>query len=551
VSLRELKDLEIKIDSEVAQLAIWKLPVRAILTAVHYSLYTFFRTDREKAITVAGRMSHLVQFLAKCPAEPTGASALDAFSAYMEMDPKIEQLMLAINYSHFSEVMPQVHRGYYSVTKVNEKHLRLDHASTELANAETRDIVLSELAMPHIAAPPPNVQAEIQQLAHVAPKVDLKLMSRVLGSYIDHYLKHIVEPPLLSDETLIDAFGLNNAELARFTALLLAIASYAIDLSKAIEPRARAEAKGLSAVEAEWLEWVSVCWKEDFLRHLLNAVTTDASKIDALLSIFSLNFRVDPPQTDRGGEGYFPPMALLRGESVVIGPYLTFLYAHTRNVLYALQRLDQTKFDEVVSHGLEPQILLHAQSMLRRLPGVDVVPNVVWDTGEIDLLVFEEASNTALQIQAKAAIAPYGTRMISRLEGRVREGIRQLQDFRALPQEKIDAIISKAVGKTVSGVRLVDAVLARSCFGSKSSWSNSAGVCFVSLAILEELTKSGKIANINELPRLVAIYLDSVILQAGPIWTHKPLRLGEWTLEVPMLDFNQRYLDRERIRVWA
>jgi hypothetical protein len=373
----------------------------------------------------------------------------------------------------------------------------------------------------------------------------------VLGSYIDHYLKHIVEPPFLSDETFIDAFGVSNAEFARFTALLLAIASYAIDLSKAIEPQARAEANGLSAVEAEWLEWISVCWKEDFLRQLFNVVTTDASKIDALLSIFSLNFRVDPPQTEHGGEGYFPPMALLRGGSIVIGPYFTFLYAHTRNVLYALQRLDPTKFDDVVSHGLEPEVLLHAQIMLRRLPGVEVVPNVMWETGEIDLLVFEEASNTALQIQAKAAIAPYGARMVSRLEGRVQEGIRQLQDFRALPQEKIDAIVSKAIGKTVSGVHLMDAVLARSCFGSKRSWANSAGVCFVSLALLEKLTKSGQIGSIIELPTLAAAYLDSVIMQASPVWTHKQLRLGEWTLEVPMLDSNQQYLDQERIKVWA
>ena len=551
MSLRALKDLEVKIDSEVAQLAIWKLPVRAILTAMHHSLYTFFQTDREKAITIAGRMSHLVQLLAKCPAEPTGASAIDAFGGYIEVDPKLEQLMLAINYGHFSEVMPQVHRGYYSVTKIDEKQFRLDHASMELANDEARDIVLSELAMPHLAVSPPNVQSEIQQLALTAPKVDLSLMSQVLGSYIDHYLKHIVEPSLLPDATLLDAFGIDNAELARFTALLLAIASYAIDLSRAIEPRARAEANQGSEVEAEWLEWISVCWKEGFLRHFFNAVTTDSSKIDALLLIFALDFRANPPKTDHGGEGYFPPLTLLPGESIVIGPDFTFLFAHTRNVLYALQRLDKAKFDEVVSHGLEPQILLHAQTMLRRLSGVKIVPNVVWDTGEIDLLVYEEASNTVLQIQAKAAIAPYGTRMVSRLEDRVREGIRQLQDFRALPQENIDAIISKAVAKPVSGVRLVDAVLARSCFGRTGSLSKSARVCFVSLAVLEELTKSGKMTSINELPSLVAFYLDNVVMQANPVWVHKALRLGEWTLEVPMLDLNQKYLDRERVKLWA
>jgi hypothetical protein len=168
-ALNQLREFENQLDAEVANLAIWKLPVRCVLFAMHYSLYGFFTSDREKAITIAGRMSHLIPMLAKCPPEPIGANAADAFGAYREADPALQQLLLAINYGHFSEVMPQVHRNYYSVTVVGEKHFRLEHRTENSAATEARDIVLSELAMPHVTARPPDVRYAIEQLTHTVP----------------------------------------------------------------------------------------------------------------------------------------------------------------------------------------------------------------------------------------------------------------------------------------------------------------------------------------------------------------------------------------------
>jgi hypothetical protein len=44
---------------------------------MHFSLYSLFGTDREKALAVAERMSHLIDLVAKCPAGP-GANAMEA-----------------------------------------------------------------------------------------------------------------------------------------------------------------------------------------------------------------------------------------------------------------------------------------------------------------------------------------------------------------------------------------------------------------------------------------------------------------------------------------
>jgi hypothetical protein len=96
-------------------------------------------------------------------------NGVPSFGAYREAAPALQQLLLAINYGHFSEVMPQVHRNYYSVTVVGEKHFRLEHRIENSAATEARDIVLSELAMPHVTARPPDVRYAIEQLTHTVP----------------------------------------------------------------------------------------------------------------------------------------------------------------------------------------------------------------------------------------------------------------------------------------------------------------------------------------------------------------------------------------------
>jgi hypothetical protein len=555
VSKNELIEVEGKLDGEIAGFPIWKLPVRCVLFAMHYTLYIFFASDSLKAATVAGRMSHLIPLLTNCPAEPTGASAVDAYSAYVDVDPQFQQLICAINYGHFSEVMPQVRRGYYSVSKLSETHFRLDHSSSKLADVEAKDVILSELAMSHIATSQPDVRSAIEQLASTVPHADLKLVASVLGTYIDHYLKNRVEPEFVPDSLLTEALGINNAELRRFTATLLAIANFAIDIARAVEMRVRKAGDDRDEVEAEWLEWVSIFWTEGYLRNILTGTSgISGEAFQRLLAIFSLDFCSVPPVTRHGREGYFPPLALLPTNAILIGPFFTLLFTHTRNLIYALQSLDQRKFDEIVSGGLEPQLLKEAEAMMRSWPGMEVKPNVVWAHGEIDLLAFEAATKTALQIQAKAAIAPYGARMVARLEDRVQEGMEQIRSFRDLPQEQRDSVISHALGRKVAGVKLVDIVLARSCFGSLRVWENSSDILLLSLAILAELTRrvgADHSLNASDIPALIDKYLNGVIAKANPVWSHKPLGIGAYVIDVPMLDFDQPFIDAERRRLWS
>jgi hypothetical protein len=49
VSKNELIEVEGKLDGEIAGFPIWKLPVRCVLFAMHYTLYVFFVSDSLKA----------------------------------------------------------------------------------------------------------------------------------------------------------------------------------------------------------------------------------------------------------------------------------------------------------------------------------------------------------------------------------------------------------------------------------------------------------------------------------------------------------------------
>jgi hypothetical protein len=84
---------------------------------------------------------------------------------------------------------------------------------------------------------------------------------------------------------------------------------------------------------------------------------------------------------------------------------------HEHNLLYVLNKRQRDHFNNIVSHHLEPMLLNDAVAEFSRVPNWLVEKNVRWSRGEVDLLVFDPASNTVLQIQAKAAIPAQNARM--------------------------------------------------------------------------------------------------------------------------------------------
>ena len=144
--------------------------------------------------------------------------------------------------------------------------------------------------------------------------------------------------------------------------------------------------------------------------------------------------------------------------------------------------------------------------------------------------------------------------MVARLEGRVREGIAQIRQFRALPGQRRDEIISRALGHAVRDIQLVDALLARSCFGTHDVWVEGAEMAFLTLPILSQLTRPNcrhRAEALADFPMNARNYLQEYVAQANPRWNSSTFALGDVSIDVQMLEYDHAFVNAERRRAWA
>ena len=358
--------------------------------------------------------------------------------------------------------------------------------------------------------------------------------------------------PLISDNGFRAATGVSLTEFRRFQVGLLALSEFATELALAL---ARAwRSKPSHKLETEMLEWITICWEEEALLAVLAAMTRlGLNVVQRILEPLSLDYRFGKPDVRHVGDGYFPP-ALRLPRYLLLLPDLVRVSAGARNVLFALQKRDPKCFANLVAAELEPQLIRTTVAMFRRFHDVQAVPNVKWGSGEIDLVVYNPAENVALAVQAKAPLPARGTRMVDRLEGRIREGVEQVRKFRALSRTRKDKIIGDAIGRRVKDVVVQDLVLCRSCFGTYDLRQASNDVPFVSLPVLSgwlaELEENRRNLQLTLLASNAEVDLDKIVAAAKPHWAKVPVSVADLTLRVPTLYWDSAEMQRARLRAW-
>ncbi len=204
-------------------------------------------------------------------------------------------------------------------------------------------------------------------------------------------------------------------------------------------------------------------------------------------------------------------------------------------------RTDQKRFDNVVSQHLEPALLDDAARYLAAQPDVEVKTNHNWEQGEIDLLAFHEPSNSALQLQAKAAVPPQGARMVAQVESRTREAAEQISRFLELEPDAKDSIASAAFGRPLSAVTWSSGILARTCLGTQKAWDAIAGCVPLNLILLraavKHLQQSGAFTFAN-LETSVEEELKSLRAKAALGWQNKNFTLLDTKINLPLLDLD-------------
>lgn len=459
-----------------------------------------------------------------------------------------------MTYGHFCELMPEVHRGYYTVEGDVSGGFSLSHSSPQFAQHEALDIVLTELSLTFVSAPSLHLEDRFDYQARLAPKFDYALKVHTLKLFFDHYQQHLTEPPILTEDGYRAAMGVGREEFERFRAALFAYADYCKGMADAVKRRLRRE--GFSeAVWAELLEWISVNWKETFFVGTLKGLTgIECGKLDHLLAPFTIDFREGHKTGKHAGDGFLPPLARLE-QAYLFNPDLLKLFLPARNVLYTLNRTNQQRFDQLVSQHLDPQLLQAAGDLFRPFDGLDVVRNHDWGSGEIDLLVYSAAENVALHVQAKATIPPQGARMVQAIEGRMQEGIEQLKRLRNLDPNRRNKVLSQAIGKAVRDVVVIDVLLSRSCLGTDRIWSQLGDILPLNLTLLRGVLRrtrlEGTVLSLRSFPTLVSEETRRLMRKARPEYVQKEMLAGITTLRVPLLEFDAEWIREEQRKIWA
>lgn len=559
--LDELKDLEARYDQEVQQLRTVALPQRSVLVGFHQFISALFsgspghEPDPAKAVAVINRLSYVVDLLRKGPKEPTGTDGWNALAPFRDDPTLFVDLLAVAQYGHFSELMPEVHRGYYDVAQPAAGQFQLTHASPEFADTEEIDTILAEISTPFFA--PAAVDDREATVAFAVRRLsngvlfdgrDVAALMKLVKVQFDRFVVAAVEAPGITESGFLAAVGIGYADFNRFRAAWIAFAYVATRVAAAIRAIAERDHLHDDDFAAELYHWISV----DFSTNMVEGICMGLSglpgaEFDKCMNIFLVGGADGSARNH--GDGFLPPLTRLGGATIFC-PDVLLRMMSARNVLYVVNRVDRTRFDELVSKHLEPQLILDSRRFFEADPSLTVVANHVWGKGEFDLLVYSRVENAALHVQAKAAIAPQGARMVQAVEGRTKEALAQLARFRQLDAAARDQILSTALGFPVTNVAVSDVVLSRSCFGTQRVWKGMGGVLALNLPLLagtaRTMLRENQRISIADFPKRAAAALDVLRNTCSRGWRRATVDFGLAKLDIPLLDLDNDAVAKAR-----
>ena len=544
--LEELQEFEKQADGAIAKLSLWWQPIRSILSAVYLSAdgqYVGTRFNRrgprndEVGTAMITRMSYVVSFFDKC-SRKIGTDIDDALSVVDgEFQQDIEQLL---GYAHFCEIMPLVWRGFFSVER-RPSAFALSHPNAEFMKHEEYDILMSEMVLSHELKPSPYPIENCKRMVKAWPKIPAETLVEVLKGAYDHYMANVFELRLLSDRAFQDAFDFSRTDFTRVRAALMAYSDFCLGMADAAEflsGRAPTRPRR-AALHQQVKEWAAPLLKRNHIIGVAAGVSgVEPSAAERIVDLFTID--LDNLDGSGAGEGFFPPFLRLEN-ALLFSPHAVKRTMPERNLLYSMVRLDKKKFDNVVSNHLEPALLNDVAQFLSGLPGVEIKKNVHWKSGEIDLLAYHEASNSAFQLQAKAGVPPQGARMVAQVESRTLEAAKQVERFLDLGDDEKDRICSSAVGRKLSGISWCSGVLVRTCLGTERAWSGIAGYVPLNPVLLRAAIKricEGREFTFRMLGEAVEAELESLRLTAVLGWENKSFTLLGEKFELQLLELN-------------
>ena len=551
-----------QVDAAIQDSPLLRLPRRSVLTMIYLIIHQCFHGDLmgsengdpEVGAAIINRLSLVAHLLLRCPIEPFGADAGDAMSPF-EVAPELtHEVIRLFTYGHFSELMPEVRRGYYEVHRLGPSNFELVHSNELFTHFEEVDTLLSEVAIPFFATMPEPSEELVESAFQLDDVTDADSLIELYAAAFAHTYLTTHELPLLSDAGYQSIIGVSFDQFRRFQASWAAWTHVAYLASERFR-RAIVEQGGPDEnrdLHTLWLEWIAVNFTTEFLESACIPVSgLDVPTFRRLASLYTLSADSKP------GDGFFPPL-LRHRKSTFFNPDTLRTMLSGRNLVYATLRGRENEFSAVAGNSLEPRLLADATTQLNHDPSLVIVQNCNWSSGsvagEIDLLVYDRNDNVALHIQAKGTIPPHGAKLTRNLESQILGGLNQLARLRDLPLREKDRIIGEAIQTEVANVEGVDVLLARSSFGTIKVWGEMGRVVACSLPVLAGATRkllqaSGRIP-LSTFSEAVAQTIEDIRTDCHPQWSTWTMELDGTGITIPLLNLDPKGVQCARLRLF-
>ncbi|MBX5141408.1 hypothetical protein HJB79_21980 [Rhizobium lentis] len=541
---RALLSFEADADKAMAALSIWSLPFRSLYSSMLMTADSAFSGGRfnkdripdvEKGGTTLARISQWRRFLSLTAAEVGNdlQHALEAVTPEMH-----EEIRKALVYAHFSELMPFAHRGAFQIEQI-EDGFRLSYPTKEAANYEAMDVIASELALTAVEKHFRFDPAPYLRMIETWPRTIGADFLYSLRTAYEFHLNNVHEDIFVGAGAYERVLGFTHDEFTRVRAGLMAYATWCLGMANATEA-------GVIAEEGErqaryfnaFLQWVAPLHPRARVLGVIDQLTkVSQDRVDLILRYFQEPAVAEPTIS---GEGYFAPIQIL-GDSFLLSPRALQLMTPERNILYVLNKVDRTRYNELVSGELEPSLLAHACPIFEALPGVAIKPNVIWQGREIDMIGYCEMTNSAVQVQAKAAIPANGARMTRQVESNTLKAVEQLREFEKLPPPKKDELIRTIFKVNAENVRWSSAVLSRSSFGTVKAWQAMEGRAALNLQLLRGIANDAVDENAFDLATLPARAMKTMGGITGKCfksWREETLDVFGTKIAIPLLELD-------------
>jgi DNA polymerase III psi subunit len=444
-------------------------------------------------------------------------------------------------YAHFCEVVPEVRRGRLQVRRI-KNGFELKHPTT-LARTEATDIIVSELAIGHIAnRKPQSFSPVMKRLAKSLP-IKWEDVFHEAARRIAKYADNVREDQVISEDAMMQVFGFSASRFSQIRCATYALAEVYQELAL-LSYMETADDQGDPS--DDMMSLTSLSWPE---AELVDRLALLAGGDPDEVAVFVETFCFDPNAPKlRGGEGYTPPFVRI-GTQICFSPDLILRFIQPRNAIQDLMKLDSKRFDNLVSHTLEPTLINAVIAEMSRFPNLKFGASTNYAGGEIDLIIVDPTTHDVVVIEVKAPLPPQGSRLTERLAQRVREGIDQVQRFQALTEGERLAVVAAGTGARLSRATFHYVILARACMGAVELWQADASVSPATLPLLRLASAAIEERKGNAAAELtVEIHRqkEQLLKEARWSWSSGKMPLMGRTIFTPQLRYDDKVVERWR-----